>query len=200
MSDLDGSAVFWSAGVLVLGFVVGWLSERRRGATGLRAARQDFDATLANLQAELNDCQRKSRRLSDELDREQAHARDLETRLMLATAALPNEEPEEEAVEKTMAFLRPSVVLPALVPGNAAEPREAVDGHDDLKLIKGIGPVLEKLLNDHGVASFRQIAAWSDEEVRAWNTKLNVFQGRIERDDWRGGARDEHLKKYGVEP
>ncbi|MDP2122127.1 MAG: hypothetical protein Q8S27_06645 [Hoeflea sp.] len=54
---------------------------------------------------------------------------------------------------------------------------------DDLKLISGIGPKLEQVLNGLGVFSFAQIAAWQPEEV-AWVDDYLQFSGRIDRDDW----------------
>jgi len=59
---------------------------------------------------------------------------------------------------------------------------------DDLKLISGIGPKLEQVLNAKGIRSFAAIAGWSDEEAGALDAELG-FDGRIARDDWRGQAR-----------
>jgi NADH-quinone oxidoreductase subunit E len=56
-------------------------------------------------------------------------------------------------------------------------------GADDLKLIKGIGKVLEDKLHGLGVFHFDQIAAWSDEEVTWVNDHLS-FKGRIQREEW----------------
>lgn len=54
---------------------------------------------------------------------------------------------------------------------------------DQLTLIKGIGPVLEKKLNNSGIKHFIQIANWSNEEINTFSEKLN-FKGRVERDNW----------------
>ena len=56
-------------------------------------------------------------------------------------------------------------------------------GADDLKLIKGVGPKLEGVLNDMGIYHFDQIAAWTAAEV-AWVDERLKFKGRIERDGW----------------
>lgn len=61
-------------------------------------------------------------------------------------------------------------------------------GADDLKLIKGVGPKLEGVLNDLGVFHFDQIASWSAAEI-AWVDARLKFKGRIERDDWIGQAK-----------
>jgi NADH-quinone oxidoreductase subunit E len=55
--------------------------------------------------------------------------------------------------------------------------------HDDLKLIDGVGPKVEKVLNGMGVRTFAQIAAWSAEETARFDKALSM-SGRIERDAW----------------
>ncbi len=59
---------------------------------------------------------------------------------------------------------------------------------DDLKKISGVGPVLEKKLNEMGIFHFRQIAEFSLEDIAKVDEELN-FKGRIERDDWLEQAR-----------
>lgn len=54
---------------------------------------------------------------------------------------------------------------------------------DDLKKIKGIGPKIEKQLNELGVHRFAQIAAWSDDNVK-WVDGYLSFRGRIQREEW----------------
>ena len=58
---------------------------------------------------------------------------------------------------------------------------------DRLTLIKGIGPVNERKLNDHGVFHFDQIAAWTQADVATAEAYL-AFDGRITREDWIGQA------------
>jgi len=55
---------------------------------------------------------------------------------------------------------------------------------DDLKKIKGIGPVFEADLKDKGVYYFRQIAAWKKSDIKAVEAIIDKFPGRIERDEW----------------
>ena len=54
---------------------------------------------------------------------------------------------------------------------------------DDLKLLSGVGPALEKKLLAAGVTSFAQIAAWKKADIEEFDEKLS-FKGRIEREDW----------------
>jgi predicted flap endonuclease-1-like 5' DNA nuclease len=55
---------------------------------------------------------------------------------------------------------------------------------DDLKQIKGVGPVLEKLLHSLGYFHFDQIAAWTAAEIAWVDENLEGFKGRVTRDDW----------------
>ena len=68
---------------------------------------------------------------------------------------------------------------------------------DDLKLIVGIGPVLERMLHGLGVTTFRQIARWSEQDIAEFDAKLPEFPGRIVRDQWVTQARALHESKYG---
>ena len=68
---------------------------------------------------------------------------------------------------------------------------------DDLKLIVGVGPVLERMLHSQGVSSFRQIARWTDRDVADFDARFPEFPGRIVRDQWVTQARALHLSKYG---
>lgn len=60
---------------------------------------------------------------------------------------------------------------------------------DDLKLIKGVGPVLEKKLNDLGIFSFKQISQLSETDIEMLSSKLGSFAGRITRDNWKQQAK-----------
>jgi len=66
---------------------------------------------------------------------------------------------------------------------------EALDGPrdgtpDDLKKIKGVGPKLEKLINEMGFYHFDQIANWTGAEVAWVDENLKGFKGRVSRDNW----------------
>uniref|UniRef100_UPI0035A8D60D ATP-binding cassette domain-containing protein n=1 Tax=Mesorhizobium sp. LHD-90 TaxID=3071414 RepID=UPI0035A8D60D len=59
---------------------------------------------------------------------------------------------------------------------------------DDLLVIKGIGPVNLRKLNEHGIFHFDQIAAWDQADIEAAEAYLE-FDGRIAREDWVGQAK-----------
>ena len=89
---------------------------------------------------------------------------------------------------------------PADVP--ASEPDAVVNDSkvaesntDDLKLIKGVGPVIERTLNDLGIYRFNQIAEMSEFDIDRVAQQLKGFRSRIYREDWVGQARNlQHQK------
>ena len=77
---------------------------------------------------------------------------------------------------------------------------------DDLKLISGVGPKIEGVLNGLGIYKYDQIAGWKKAE-REWVDDHLKFRGRIEREDWvkqakalaKGGV-DEYVRVFGNKP
>ena len=49
--------------------------------------------------------------------------------------------------------------------------------------MKGVGPGLEKTLNELGFYHFDQISGWRKKEIEWVDSRLK-FKGRIERDEW----------------
>ena len=72
---------------------------------------------------------------------------------------------------------------------------EPGDDKDDLKQIKGVGPVIEKTLNELGICLFSQIAKMSEVEIDRVAQRLKGFRSRIYREDWIGQARDLQFRK-----
>lgn len=61
--------------------------------------------------------------------------------------------------------------------------KEAKGDADDLKKISGVGPVLEKKLNEFGIYHYWQISALNKDDIATIDEALS-FKGRIDRDDW----------------
>jgi NADH-quinone oxidoreductase subunit E len=122
-----------------------------------------------------------------------------------AAPLAPSADKKQAATERPRTVARADDVKPAvaqpkpttepagagatLLPEDFHKPRslERPGAPDDLKAISGIGPKLEKVLNDLGVWTYAQIAAWEPREV-AWVDDYLSFRGRIERDGWIGQA------------
>ena len=71
------------------------------------------------------------------------------------------------------------------------------DARDNLKLIKGVGPAIEKTLNEMGILRFNQIAEMSEYDIDRVAHRMKGFRSRIYREDWIGQARDLHDQKVG---
>ncbi len=77
---------------------------------------------------------------------------------------------------------------------------------DDLKLISGVGPVLEGKLHALGITTYAQVAKFKKADIAKVDEVLN-FRGRIERDEWvkqakalaKGGV-EEYRKVFGKDP
>jgi predicted flap endonuclease-1-like 5' DNA nuclease len=83
---------------------------------------------------------------------------------------------------------------------NAPPPFFGPGAPDDLKLIVGVGPVLERMLQQLGITTYRQIARWTERDIDEFDAKLAEFPGRIRRDGWVTQARALHASKYGAPP
>lgn len=66
---------------------------------------------------------------------------------------------------------------------------------DNLKLIKGVGPAIEKTLNEMGIFRFNQIAEMSEYDIDRVAYRLKGFRSRIYREDWMGQARELQVRK-----
>lgn len=113
----------------------------------------------------------------DGIERSQGAAgMDLGAAVEVSEQALAEEEVSSEAASEEA----PAVDLKGFKGLDAPE-GEA----DDLKKIDGVGPVIEKKLNELGIYHFKQIIELTKEQADAIDEAI-AFKGRIERDDWQG--------------
>jgi predicted flap endonuclease-1-like 5' DNA nuclease len=61
---------------------------------------------------------------------------------------------------------------------------KADGAEDNLQLIDGVGPKLEKFLHDRGIRTFAALAALDDAGIDALQDGLAEFPGRIRREEW----------------
>jgi predicted flap endonuclease-1-like 5' DNA nuclease len=100
-----------------------------------------------------------------------------------ATTTTTDSDPEPEAAAT------PAAPAPPLHEQVRSGSRNLLQGPaygrpDELKRIKGVGNVLEKMLHDIGVYYFWQIAEWTGDDVAHADAQLTSFKGRIARDGW----------------
>ena len=68
-------------------------------------------------------------------------------------------------------------------------PSASLADKDDLKSIDGVGPFIEKKLNDIGIYTYEQVSQLDAELIQHITDAIQFFPGRIEKDDWMGQAR-----------
>lgn len=90
------------------------------------------------------------------------------------------------AVKSATATKSPAKKAAPKAPAKKAAPKAVAkkpSTPDDLKLIKGVGKLIQTKLAKEGITTFSQIAAWKKADVVEFDEKLS-FKGRIDRDDW----------------
>ena len=156
------------------------------------------DARIAELEGELGGALAAQR----DLDAEKARAADLEAQLAAAQglqgdldakdARIAELEAALDGPDEDQTFGDENAMRMAAWESGAwkvgetqlGTPGVEVDHVDDLKVIKGVGPKLEGVLNGFGVQTWEQVAAFTDEDQATVNDALDSFPGRIYRDEW----------------
>lgn len=149
------------------------LAEARRQVEALEEELRQYQRRYDNLKDETDSM----RRTADQLRAELAAEREREASLMVQLEERPAEKPAE-MLEKAEKPEKPrSRFTPA-----------TWQTRDDLTLISGIGPGIQKKLNQLGIYTFQQIAEFTPEDIENVTRALKVFKGRIGRDNWIGQA------------
>lgn len=161
-------------GAFLLGLLLGWIIWSRRAQVIDTSELDNARTQLIQLGRERDGLRLERDRVKADLDACAAARRELEARLaqMRATPP-PAPTPAPEPVRL--------VETPPPPPPPPPAPKASVP--DDLKRIRGIGRVNEAKLNEMGITTFAQIAAWGPAEEERYGELLE-FEGRIEREEW----------------
>ncbi|MGB5512138.1 MAG: hypothetical protein WBM87_10550 [Woeseiaceae bacterium] len=161
-------------------------------------AGKDKDDKIFQLSRELDDWQKRLPPLIERYRARDEEARKLEAELAEARARIL--QLEEGSNSRVEPVLHPEV----LTDGHDAS-NDTIDNEqpalldtdesgslarDRLQQIKGIGPALEKTLNEMGIYRFHQIASMSEYDINRVAERLKGFHSRIHREDWIGQARE----------
>lgn len=142
---------------------------------------------LEDLEAKMNQIIAQNELLKDEIRsvKKQSTPAVTDSMLVLAEADDDEEDHTKANAAKATEPKEPEVVIgpekQILVEKIRAED---VPLKDDLTRINGIGPFIEKKLNDQGIYTYEQIAMWDTDTVQAITQSIAYFEGRIERDGW----------------
>ena len=74
--------------------------------------------------------------------------------------------------------------------GETVDPDSQSSLRDNLQRIKGVGPAIEKTLNDMGFFRLQQIADMTEYDIDRVAERLRGFHSRIYRENWIGQARE----------
>ena len=103
------------------------------------------------------------------------------------SAAIPPTAPAKPPPVKAPASKAPEAApVHAKVPLEAPTPIETLE--DDFTTLVGIGPRIAAALVERGVTRFSQLAAWTSDDLAAFDAELNL-RGRGLRGDWIGQAK-----------
>ena len=165
----------------------------------LEKDKADARATVRKQQAQIEDVTQMMRQRQQDIARLE---RALESaRASESSAATAQAAPQERALAQTSAQQSTQARAGTDSGTSPAAPAPTMSGAapepDDLKVIRGIGPKMEKLLHGLGITSYRQIASLTGEEIERVAKAIRAFPGRISRDDWIDGAKQAHLEKFG---
>jgi large subunit ribosomal protein L21 len=93
--------------------------------------------------------------------------------------------PAESTAAATLSSKTKSAAAPLAAPVTGATSGKA----DDISLIGGVGPKMEKILHENGITTFAQIAAWTDGDIAKFD-ELCKPKGRIAREEWVDQAKE----------
>ena len=194
------------------------LLEGAEGGSGeniaLKSKLQEANRALADLELKLSSKERDLQQAqSASSDKEEQASGEMRSQLAALRGAVSKKDNEIAALKKrldgaeqkaakaaaakpTPSDSKPAATVPEQ-PVSAPPPKDGAEAVDELRNIFGIGPVLEKRLNAEGITSFRQVAAFTGEEIERVAEAIGCFADRIIKDDWMESARQEHLRKYG---
>ena len=151
----------------------------------VRLSVSGFDATAKLLEASMQSA------VALKAKAKNAEAKGAGAKETAATAAAPVGETKPEPVKaKAPARIAAKADKPnaAAAPKAKAAPAAKPSAKaDDLKLISGIGPRLEQVLQKRGITGFAKIAAMKAADIAKLDEELGL-NGRIQRDDWVGQA------------
>ncbi len=170
---------------------------------GASANLQEKDARIKKLQLELENWQNRLPPLIDRFRQRNEDAERLEAELAAAETRIAELEMTSESAQTR---IEPVSDPDTLTDGRDAsndpieeDPEdeeedsisEPISGaRDKLQAIKGVGPAIEKTLNEMGIFRFQQISNMSEYDIDRIAKRLKGLRSRIYREDWIGQARD----------
>ena len=178
--------------------------KKNRRASDSADGSEEKDDKIFQLSRELDDWQKRLPPLMERYRTRDAEAAELQAQLDEANARIRElESGSGSDISRVEPVLDPEVLTdghdasndtidteqPAVMDGEAADGRGRTL-RDDLQQIRGVGPAIEKTLNELGIYRYQQIANMSEYDIDRIARRLKGFHSRIYREDWIGQARE----------
>lgn len=165
---------------------------------------EEKDDKIFQLSRELDDWQKRLPPLMERYRTRDAEATELRVQLGEANARIRElEAASDSAISRVEPVLDPEVLTDGHdasndtidteqppVPESEAAGEHGKTLRDDLQQIRGVGPAIEKTLNELGFYRYQQIASMSEYDIDRIARRLKGFHSRIYREDWIGQARE----------
>lgn len=180
---------------LLLGGIVGWWLRHRRWRHEIHHYRRQrmvgSDGLDSGADAAGRDRSSAGGESADEVTRLRDRIAELEAQLRDARRGEGGD--RDERVRQAQGVLLPSnggAPEEVQAENDSSSSTSAGDGGrpDDLQRVNGIGPKMERVLNEEGINTLEQLATLDAADIERLETNLDNFAGRIERDDWVGQA------------
>jgi predicted flap endonuclease-1-like 5' DNA nuclease len=146
------------------------------------------------LKAELDESIRAKENLDTEVDKLQTEKESIQLRLDQSKKEFNQLQLAKQKLESDQELQAQKLVTQPINSERSAAKTDKED-KDDLKVIKGIGPGIEKKLNQQGIFSYRQISEFTPDYIKKLTDAILFFPGRIERDRWVEQASKLYLDK-----
>ena len=178
--------------------------ERNRRASDSADVSEEKDDKIFQLSRELDDWQKRLPPLMERYRTRDAEATELEAQLNAAKERIRELEAASDSdISRVEPMLDPEVLTDGHDASNdtidteqPAVPEAEPAGErgntlrDDLQQIRGVGPAIEKTLNELGIYRYQQISNMSEYDIDRIARRLKGFHSRIYREDWIGQARE----------
>ena len=172
--------------------------------SGAASNDKDKDDKIFQLSRELDDWRKRLPPLMERYRERDVEATELQAQLSEARARIRElEAAGNSEISRIEPVLHPEVLTDGHdasndtidteqppIPEVAAGNESGTTLRDDLQQIRGVGPAIEKTLNELGIYRYQQIANMSEYDIDRVARRLKGFHSRIYREDWIGQARE----------
>ena len=179
-------------GAAIIGYLIYWFLHRNTNTSTNCQFKQEFEDKYRKLEAELHEFKNSIQTRIHQVEADNKRQDEQIAKLNVPSIPMPslNTDSSMSKQEATLASIKP-IVQNLSIASVSVNPNEK----DDLKLIKGVGPFIEKKVNALGIFTFKQVSKLSNDDINKITDAIQFFPGRIQRDNWIDQAKE--LNKNG---